>query len=78
MNLFGWTIGKAESRATNYTDALSQALQGILDEKPTRADALAVVESCVSLISDPLLVASTIGGGCLYLRECCIRLAGTC
>ena len=61
MNLFGWTIGKAESRQTDYTSAITQALQGILEQKPTRADALAVVESCVSLIADPLLVATTIG-----------------
>ncbi len=61
MNILGWTIGKAETRQTDYTAALSQALQGILEQKPVRADALAVVESCVSLISDPLLVATSIG-----------------
>ena len=62
MNIMGWTIGgKAETRQANYTDAMTQALQSILEQKPARADALAVVESCVSLIADPLLVATTIG-----------------
>ena len=61
MNIMGWTFGKAESRQANYTDAITQALQSILEQKPARADALAVVESCVSLIADPLLVAATIG-----------------
>ena len=61
MNIMGWTFGKAESRQANYTDAITQALQSILEQKPPRADALAVVESCVSLICDPLLVATTIG-----------------
>ena len=61
MNILGWTIGKAETRQANYTDAITQALQSILEQKPARADALAVVESCVSLIADPLLVATTIG-----------------
>ena len=76
MNILGWTIGKAESRQIDYTAALSQALQGILDQKPVRADALAVVESCVSLIADPLLVASTLG--CLCRRECSTPPLGTC
>ena len=62
MNFMGmFRTKQAETRQANYTEALTQALQGILDQKPVRADALAVVESCVSLIADPLLVATTIG-----------------
>ena len=62
MNLLGWSIGKAEARQLDYSQALAQAFQSLAGQAaPPRADALAVIESCVSLIADPLLVATVVG-----------------
>ena len=55
MNILGLHIGKAENRqATDYAAAVTQALQDAATNSTAKADALAVVEMCVTLIADPV------------------------
>ena len=62
MNILGWHLGRTEQRAAaNYTDAVTQAIQDALGTSKVLPTDLAVVESCVALISDPFLVASITG-----------------
>ena len=62
MNFLGWTFGpKTEHRAVNYTEAVTEAMQSLAETPAVKADTLAVVESCVGLISEPFLVARITG-----------------
>ena len=62
MNILGLHIGKAENRqATDYAAAVTQALQDAATNSTAKADALAVVETCATLIADSFLVAETTG-----------------
>lgn len=62
MNLLGWTLGKAEGRQLDYTQAIAQAFQSLAGQAaPPRADSLAVIEACTELIAAPLLVATVVG-----------------
>ena len=56
---FPWS--KIEDRATDYTSLILAGLAAANLATTSKADALAVVESCVSLICDPLLVAEVDG-----------------
>ena len=58
MRLFG---RKTENRATDYTSLILAGLAAQNLATTSKADALSVVESCVSLICDPLLVAEVEG-----------------
>ena len=58
MRLFGQ---KTENRATDYTSLILAGLAAANLGSTSKADALSVVESCVSLICDPLLVAEVEG-----------------
>ena len=62
MNIFGWNIGRgAELRQVDYTQAVANALQELAEQSPVKASGLAVVETCVSLIAEPFLVARLSG-----------------
>ena len=51
----------AELRQVDYTQAITNALQELAEQAPVKASGLAVVETCVSLIAEPFLVARLSG-----------------
>ena len=62
MRIMGVNIGRvAEHRQADYTQAVANALQELAEQSPVKASGLAVVETCVSLIAEPFLVARLSG-----------------
>ena len=62
MNFLGWHIGpRTEHRAVTFTQDATAAGLAQAETPSVKADTLAVVESCVSLISEPFLVARLTG-----------------
>ncbi len=58
MRILGVNIGRvAEHRQGGYTQAIANALQELAEQSPVKASGLAVIETCVSLIAEPFLVA---------------------
>ena len=62
MRILGVNIGRvAENRQADFTQAVANALQELAEQAPVKASGLAVVETCVSLIAEPFLVARLSG-----------------
>ena len=61
MKIFGWHLDRGEHRASDYSQAVADALQAAASTPQVNAGALAVLEACIGLISDPFLVATTSG-----------------
>lgn len=72
-----WFQPKAEERATDYTAAIAAGLQALAEQPPVKVDALAVLETCVSLIADPFLVSRVKRGHHCPFGSC-IKAPGTC
>ena len=78
MKLLGWNFSRgAELRATvDFGQAVANALQELAEQSPVKATGLAVVETCVSLIAEPFLVAR-LSLDHSRLQGRCTRLLGT-
>ena len=62
MRILGVNFSRgAELRQIDYTQAIANALQELAEQAPVKASGLAVIETCVSLIADPFLVARLTG-----------------
>ena len=62
MKFLGWNFGpRSEHRAVTFTGDVTAAGLAQAETPTVKADSLAVVESCVGLISEPFLVARLTG-----------------